>query len=175
VPVTTVEVYPDATTPCYFAVTDVPPTHVIVTSPCQAGPMPTLPDGCFDSTEPDITIPCGTVVPTAEFDPNSNDPVYSSDGPVCTPGTGDGIECALIDIEQQYSVAPGDSLVSIARRYRLSVDTLVAYNEWPDGVDHLLLVDDIVLIPPWTPNGGVTPATSTPTTTTSTTTTTTQP
>jgi hypothetical protein len=116
----------------------------------------------------DVTLPEGfcDVVPTTEFDPDSADPVYSSDGPNCTPGTGVGIECALINIEQQHTIAPGDSLVSIARRYRLSVDTLVTYNQWPDGLDHLLIPGDTVRIPPYPTNGTMTSAPTTATTTT---------
>jgi hypothetical protein len=160
VPPLSVPVYPDSTAVC---ADDVPPTSP-ATMPCQPGPMSTdVPVDCFSMSRPaDVTVPACDPVPTTEFDPNSDDPVFSSDGPLCTPGTGDGVECALTGYEQQYPVGAGDSLASIARRYRISVDTLVAYNQWTDGVDHVLVPGDIVLIPPF-----VTDAESSATTTTS--------
>jgi hypothetical protein len=103
-----------------------------------------------------VSIPCAATTtillpgpPTTEYDPEVDDPVYSADGPNCTPGTGGGIECALIDGEQRYTVEANDSVEGIARRYRLSAERLATYNGWPDGVGHPLLVGDTVLIPPF--------------------------
>ena len=160
VPAVSVPLYPDSTIVC-----DVPSTDSIATMPCQPGPMSTeVPVDCSTMSHPaDVTAPgyCDPIPTTTEFDPNSDDPVSSSDGQTCTPGTGDGVECALTGREQQYPVAAGDSLVSIALRYRISVDILVAYNQWPDGVDHLLLVGDIVLIPPFVTDAGSSATTTT--------------
>jgi LysM repeat protein len=160
VPAVSVPLYPDSTIVC-----DVPSTDSIATMPCQPGPMSTeVPVDCSTMSHPaDVTAPgyCDPIPTTTEFDPNSDDPVSSSDGQTCTPGTGDGVECALTGREQQYPVAAGDSLVSIALRYRISVDTLVAYNRWTDGVDHLLLVGDIVLIPPFVTDAGSSATTTT--------------
>ena len=50
--------------------------------------------------------------------------------------------------EQLHTVVPGDTLTAIAGLYGVDLDVLVSYNAWPDGVDHLLLVGDIVKIPP---------------------------
>lgn len=108
-----------------------------------------------------VSVPCTTLAPTTTsivlleppttevLDPNVDDPVYSPDGPICSNGSGGVVECALVDGEQQYTVIAGDSITSIARRYRLSMRTLVAYNEWPDGDAHLIFPGDIVLIPPF--------------------------
>ena len=51
-------------------------------------------------------------------------------------------------VEQRHVVVVGDSLSSIARRFDVTVDVIVNYNSWQDGVSHLLLPGDIVLIPP---------------------------
>jgi hypothetical protein len=133
VPAVSAPLYPDTTTVCDVASAD-------STTPCHTAPAPTFVADCFGGTEPDITSPCATT--TTELDP-------TNDGPTCTPDAGDGVECALTGFEQQYPVVAGDSLVSIARRYGISVDILIAYNQWPDGVDHVLFPGDIVLIPPF--------------------------
>ena len=60
--------------------------------------------------------------------------------------------------EQQHEVAPGDSLAAIADRYGIDLNTLVNYNAWPEGLDHVIFPGDVVLIPPY---GTVTLAPST--------------
>ena len=50
--------------------------------------------------------------------------------------------------EQQYVAVDGDSLTSIAERYGIDIETLVAYNGWADGIAHPLVVDETVKIPP---------------------------
>jgi LysM repeat protein len=50
--------------------------------------------------------------------------------------------------EQQYVTVAGDSLISIAERYGIDVETLVAYNAWAEGIAHPLIVDETVKIPP---------------------------
>jgi hypothetical protein len=148
VPALSVPRYVDTTIAC-----DAPSTDPTMTLPCQPGPTPTeAPIDCFGDEDHFITSPCVTSPP--EFDPNS-------DGPTCTPDTGDGVECALTGFEQQYPVVAGDSLVSIARRYGISVDILIAYNQWTDGVDHVLFPGDIVLIPPFVTDAGSSATTTT--------------
>jgi hypothetical protein len=50
--------------------------------------------------------------------------------------------------EQQYVVVPGDSIYSIAARFRIDPWVIANYNTWPECVDHPLFVGDVVLIPP---------------------------
>lgn len=50
--------------------------------------------------------------------------------------------------EQQHVVADNDSVTSIATAYDVTVEQLANYNDWPDGVGHLLLIGDTILIPP---------------------------
>jgi LysM repeat protein len=53
--------------------------------------------------------------------------------------------------EQPYRVAQDDSVISIAEQFGFLPETLAAYNQWADGLGHVLLVDDEILVPP----GGV--------------------
>jgi LysM repeat protein len=50
--------------------------------------------------------------------------------------------------EQQYVVAPDDSITSIAMAFDVTAEQLVNYNEWPEGVAHTLLIGDTIMIPP---------------------------
>lgn len=51
-------------------------------------------------------------------------------------------------VEQVHVVAVGDTLYGIASRYGFEFDLICRYNEWEDCVDHLLLPDEEVRIPP---------------------------
>ncbi len=57
-------------------------------------------------------------------------------------------------VEQLYVVKSGDSISRIASLYDITMDTLVNYNDWPEGLDHFLQVGDEVRIPPDTPVAG---------------------
>lgn len=55
----------------------------------------------------------------------------------------------IADGEQNYVVKGGDSLSKIASLYDVEMALICSYNGWPDcGAEHLLLVGDVVLIPP---------------------------
>jgi hypothetical protein len=58
--------------------------------------------------------------------------------------------------QQAYGVLPGDSVYSIARLFGIDPQTLADHNSWPDGIDHPLLVGDVILIPPGAPTLTVT-------------------
>ena len=47
----------------------------------------------------------------------------------------------------QYTVAGGDSLFLIAKKYCVSIDTLIAANGWADGIDHVIHPGDVIVIP----------------------------
>lgn len=48
----------------------------------------------------------------------------------------------------EYVVQEGDFLFRIAERYRVDLDELVAYNDWPDGANHPLTPGEVIMIPP---------------------------
>jgi LysM repeat protein len=54
----------------------------------------------------------------------------------------------VVQTELDYEVQSGDFLSGIASRYSVSLDDMVAYNEWPDGANHPLYPGDIIKIPP---------------------------
>lgn len=56
---------------------------------------------------------------------------------------------AVSEIEQTYTVMPGDSISLIASRFGVDMNDLVRYNEWDDGLSHILRVGDIVRIQPY--------------------------
>ena len=73
------------------------------------------------------------------------------------PGTVDG--------EQEYVVVADDYLVKIAKRYGISAQDIVDYNQWVDGFDHVIYPGLKIRIPPGATTG-VVPETPSQTTTT---------
>lgn len=128
VPVTTPVVAP-STTPA----TTLPPAPVVtwVGGPCDASGYPVPPTTVpttlvlCEPTPPAVDVPCGTA-PAASVPLVTQHPVQPA--------------------EQTYVVVAGDSLASIAARHGITLDVLVAYNQWTD--DHPLLVGELVRIPP---------------------------
>ena len=60
-------------------------------------------------------------------------------------------------VEQQYTVQAGDALSVISSRFGITLDELINYNKWEDGIQHPVFPGDVVLIPP----GAKVPGTST--------------
>ncbi len=52
------------------------------------------------------------------------------------------------DEEQIYTIEAGDSMFRIASLHGIEADVLVAYNEWADGIEHVLIPGETVRIPP---------------------------
>lgn len=60
----------------------------------------------------------------------------------------------------EYTVKAGDLLIRIAKSHNVTLDALVAANQWVDGADHLINAGDKILIPgaqPSTDTGGTVP------------------
>jgi len=51
-------------------------------------------------------------------------------------------------VEQIYTVRAGDSISKIAELHDITMEQLVNYNSWSDGLNHFLRVGDQVKIPP---------------------------
>ncbi len=79
------------------------------------------------------------------------------------PTTATGIP--ISPVEQYYTVFAGDSLYSIAAMFGIDPQLIADYNVWPDGIDHAIMVGDLVRIPPNAVDRTLPPL---PTTTTST-------
>jgi LysM repeat protein len=84
--------------------------------------------------------------PLVPIEPTSyvvKEPATTTTAPAATGEGG-----ATSPVEQQYEVQAGDYLARIASLHGVSVDEIVAYNDWSDGINHNLFPGDIVLIPP---------------------------
>ena len=57
-------------------------------------------------------------------------------------------EGGISTVEQLYTVVAGDALFSIAAKFGITADELVAYNEWPEGQLHKFFPGDEIRIPP---------------------------
>jgi LysM repeat protein len=58
------------------------------------------------------------------------------------------VEGGISPVEQLYIVVAGDALFSIAAKFGITADEIVAYNEWPEGQLHKFFPDDEIRIPP---------------------------
>jgi LysM repeat protein len=93
-----------------------------------------------------------TVVTVTQADVQTIPPTSST----LPPGPGEVVNQAL-----DYEVQSGDYLAGIAAKYSVSLDELIAYNEFPEGANHPLYPGDVIQIPP----GYTIPAETTTTTT----------
>lgn len=57
-------------------------------------------------------------------------------------------EGAIDPNEQTYVIVGGDSVFGIAEKHGITMDQLVQYNQWPDGINHVLDVGAEIKIPP---------------------------
>jgi LysM repeat protein len=76
------------------------------------------------------------------------DPVPTTVPPTTQPITGGATEGEISPTEQIYTIEPGDSVSRIAEIHGITMDVLVNYNAWTDGINHFLVVGDQVKIPP---------------------------
>jgi len=64
--------------------------------------------------------------------------------------------------EQIHIVVAGDSLSKISTMYGITLDALINYNAWTDGINHVILPGAEVRIPPNSKVPSATPATQAP-------------
>jgi LysM repeat protein len=57
-------------------------------------------------------------------------------------------ESGISPVEQSYTIVAGDSISKIASLHGITNDQLISYNQWADGIEHLLIPGQTVLIPP---------------------------
>ena len=95
----------------------------------------------------------GTGASTASTTVNLSAPVYVT-APTVAPTTTvaggavvDPNAPGVVDGEQMYTVVGGDYPLGIAKKHCISLDTLVAYNAWPEGTSHAFFPGDVVKIP----------------------------
>ncbi len=97
--------------------------------------------GCGDDTAGSGTSTTATIAPTSYV---TREPVTTTTaGPTTTLEPDDKAAA-----EQIYTVEAGDFFARIAEEYGISVEELVNYNEFPDGVNHVLIPGETIKIPP---------------------------
>lgn len=52
------------------------------------------------------------------------------------------------DNTHRYKILSGDALYSIADKYNVGIYDIVGCNQWQEGLDHLILVNDEIILPP---------------------------
>lgn len=73
---------------------------------------------------------------------------------------GTGVAGGTSEGEQIHTVQSGDSLSKIASIYNVSMDDIIKYNGWTDGLNHFLGIGDEIPIPPGASIPGASPAAS---------------
>ena len=64
------------------------------------------------------------------------------------------IDDAVVSTEQEYVIQAGDYPLGVAQQFGVSLDDLVAYNEWPSAAEAPFFIGNTIKIPP----GGTTAA-----------------
>ncbi|GEM_PF-635442 len=64
------------------------------------------------------------------------------------------VDDAVVSTEQEYVIQAGDYPLGVAQQFGVSLDDLVAYNEWPSAAEAPFFVGNTIKIPP----GGTTAA-----------------
>jgi LysM repeat protein len=96
--------------------------------------------GVAACADPDDSSSSATTAVALSSADTATIPPTSSTAP---PQPGDAVQTEL-----DYTIVSGDYLSSIASRFSVKLDELVAYNDWTDGVNHPLYPGDIIKIPP---------------------------
>jgi hypothetical protein len=107
----------------YYEMCEAFPTVVTPTAPLVA-----------PATAPPTTSGWGTTVP----------PLATTTGPVMMPPV---VMTTLPPVRAEHTVAAGQSVYWIADLYGVDPVTLAEYNGWPEGINHMLEIGDIVLVP----------------------------
>ena len=118
------------------------------------GPTDTIASGdatVDDSDDDDLATEAttfATAPPTAPAPATTPATTPADAEPVTTAATTVPPAARVSEAEQSYIVLVGDSMFAIADKHGIEADELALYNEWSDGIDHLLLPGDTIRIPP---------------------------
>ena len=162
---------PTPTTAAEVTATSVPLYPTTTTFVCRAPTTAPATSAPEDAVAP--TVPCSTFPTDDTVFPSTTTSIYLGGVPVTSPprdtlpaeaGTvpTSTVAGARAPYEQSYTLVAGDSLAAIAERFGFTLEQLVNYNQFPDGLGHLILPGDLIKIPP----GGVIVDQTAPVTTT---------
>ena len=149
VPVTT-SCWTPSTAPATLADPTVGSPANVIAEACPV-PMPTV-DTAPPFTKcqpPGIELAPTTGVPMTTIPSSTTTTSSSPETTASSPETTTTVISLACDYQEQtYEVLPGDGVYSIAALFAIDPQILANYNSWPEGIDHPLLVGDVILIPP---------------------------
>lgn len=157
--------YFEACTPVSIA--DGVPIHVVPTTMAMEVPATWIECPAWDPADVDAaaatTTPCGTIPPTTfAVCEQSNGGMTVTVPCVTSPPLPVATTAPTADLSTTttsttttipsdalvHTVEAGDSLMAIAERYQISIEALVGFNGWGDGVDHVIVPGDVIALPP---------------------------
>lgn len=117
--------------------------RLIVLSALAAAPLLVL-TGCGASA----TEARQTIVPVQPSSYVVQEPVPTTTTTTAPPTASTPTGGQISTTEQSYQIQGGDSLSKIAGLYDVTIDDIINYNGWTDGINHLLIPGDTIKIPP---------------------------
>ena len=127
-------------------------SRAVIVAVFGVGPMLLL-AGCGGATATGARATIANIQPTSFVEiPPATTTTTTTLPADFTPGAG-----TRSPVEQIYTIQAGDSLGKIATLFDITLDQLVNYNEFPNGVNELILPGDEIKIPP----GALVPGTAT--------------
>lgn len=94
---------------------------------------------------------CGDDEPTSEamiIQPSSYSTIVSTTAPAAAAQSGSTPAGGTVAGTQVYIVQSGDFLSGIADDYGIPPESIAAFNEWDDGIEHAIHPDQTINIPP---------------------------
>jgi LysM repeat protein len=90
----------------------------------------------------------GTTQPTIIIQPSTFSTIVSTTAPAAAAGGGGAAAGGTVAGTQVYEVQSGDFLGAIADDFGIPPESIANFNQWDEGVNHMLHPGDVVNIPP---------------------------
>jgi LysM repeat protein len=90
----------------------------------------------------------GTTQPSIIIQPSTFSTIVSTTGPAAAAPAGGGSAGQTVAGTQVYEVQSNDFLSGIADDYGIPPESIANFNQWDDGVEHMLHPGDVINIPP---------------------------
>jgi LysM repeat protein len=90
----------------------------------------------------------GTTQPSIIIQPSTFSTIVSTTAPAAAAPSGGGAAGGTVAGTQVYEVRSGDFLGGIANDYGIPPESIANFNQWDEGVEHMLHPGDVINIPP---------------------------